>query len=371
MASHDSDPRYSGSEAKSRVAALYIPLLGIVMDTIPQFHQYVTDTHDRLQSIGLLEDYQGPSSVLPTTISPDVAYAISGSRTYSYSIPEPVKKKSPLSSENTRHLLGCYLWVVKNLEKINLKRWIMGLTPHRVHQMLQVLNVCIPCFEYKGRKPNPVKRHTSSFRKTPDIKEKLEECIRGTGSARNDLINRRKDRNSTEKYRWRKDQMPYRSQFYDTTSKLDSDLDLFNYIDGSLATEICLIILDTLEKIVQVASSSDIHHNLLGAVLKVLLHALSRNQSTVALQHLFASQRAIIFKYHNLLFDEESDSCADLCLLLLKHCGSQLGAIRSQAAGSLYLLMRQNYEIGNVSYFKILLVGAVISFEFAFRILLK
>lgn len=64
----------------------------------------------------------------------------------------------------------------------------------------------IDCFEYKGRKKTPIKRATQSFRKTPDMKERLEECIRGTGSARADLINRRKDRNSTEKYRWRKDQ---------------------------------------------------------------------------------------------------------------------------------------------------------------------
>lgn len=116
-----------------------------------------------------------------------------------------------------------------------------------------------------------------------------------------------------------------------------------------MATEICLVILDTLEMIVQVTSTSEIHNNLLGVVLKVLLHALARNQSTLALQNLFATQRSLIFKYHNLLFDEESDSCADLCLLLLKHCGSQLPSIRSQAAASLYLLMRQNFEIGNVS----------------------
>lgn len=67
-----------------------------------------------------------------------------------------------------------------------------------------------------------------------------------------------------------------------------------------------------------------------------------------ALEQLFRTQRSLIFKYHNLLFDEESDTCADLCLILLKHAGSQLPLIRSQAAASLYLLMRQNFEIGNV-----------------------
>lgn len=350
MTSHDLDPRYSDSTARARVAALYIPLLGIVMDTIPQLHQYLNDTNDRFQSIGLLEDYQGPHHIMTTsTISPEVAYAISGSKTYSFA-PEPVRNKSPLSSENTRHLLACFIWVLKSLEKKVLYRWILGLSPHRVHQMLQVLNICIPCFEYKGQKRFPVlKRNTQSFRKTPDIKDKLEEYIRGTGSARNDLINRRKDRNSTEKFRWRKDQMPYRTQFYDTHIKNDPEIEINHYIEGSLATEISLVILDTLEIIVQVATNSEIHHNLLSTVLKVLLHSLSRNQSTLALQNFFATQRSLVFKFHNLLFDEETDMCADLCLLLLKHCGSQLPGIRSQAAASLYLLMRQNFEIGNVS----------------------
>ncbi|XP_055858913.1 dedicator of cytokinesis protein 7 isoform X2 [Episyrphus balteatus] len=349
MTSHDLDSRYSDSDARARVASLYIPLLAIVMDTIPQLHQFLTDTQDRLHSIGLLEDYQGPHQpIATTTISPEVAYAISGSRTYSY-VPDPVKNKSQLNTEDTRHLLACFIWVIKNLERTILYRWVLGLSPHRVHQMLQVLNWCIPCFEYRGQKRLPmVKRNnTQSFRKTPDMKEKLEEYIRGTGSARNDLINRRKDRNSTEKLRWRKDQMPYRSQFSDTPVKAEPEIEITHCIEGSLATELILVTLDALEIIVQVATNSEIHHNLLRTVLKVLLHALSRNQSTLSLQNLFASQRSLIFKFPNLLFDEETDICADLCLLLLKHCGSLLPGIRSQAAASLYLLMRQNFEIGN------------------------
>lgn len=60
MTSHDLDPRYVEQDAKARVAALYLPILGIVMDTIPQLHQYLPESHDRIQNIGLLEDYQGP-----------------------------------------------------------------------------------------------------------------------------------------------------------------------------------------------------------------------------------------------------------------------------------------------------------------------
>ncbi|EDW10995.1 dedicator of cytokinesis protein 6 isoform X2 [Drosophila mojavensis] len=348
LTSHDS--RYD-AEVRSRVASLYIPLLSIVMDTFSQLHQYPSDAqdHDRLQQMGQLEDYQGPhQTIAKATISPEVAYAISGSRVYSY-MTEPSKSKVPLNAENTRHLLACFLWVLKNLERTVLYRWLLGLSPHRVHQMLQVLNTCLKAFEYSGQKrlPSLKRTNTHSFRKSAptDVKDKLEECIRGTNSARYDLINRRKDRNSTEKLRWRKDHMPYRSQYCESANKNETELEMSHFIEGSLSTEIALIILDSLEIIVHVATN--LHHNLLGTVLKVLLHSLSRNQSTLALQNLFASQRALIFKFPNLLFDEETDICADLCLLLLKHCASQLPGIRSQAAASLYLLMRQNFEIGN------------------------
>lgn len=77
------------------------------------------------------------------------------------------------------------------------------------------------------------------------------------------------------------------------------------------------------------------------------MRALACNQSNEALHHLFGTQRALVFKFPNLLFDEETEHCADLCLQLLTHCSSLLPAVRAHAAASLYLLMRQNFEIGN------------------------
>lgn len=40
LACHDSDIRYCDQAAKARVAALYIPLLAIVMDSMPQLYQH-------------------------------------------------------------------------------------------------------------------------------------------------------------------------------------------------------------------------------------------------------------------------------------------------------------------------------------------
>ena len=118
-------------------------------------------------------------------------------------------------------------------------------------------------------------------------------------------------------------------------------------IDGNLSTEISFIVIDMLENIVQVVSNSEPHQSLIGIILKVLIHLLSSNQSTSLLCHMFATQRSLVLKFHTVLFDEDSEQCADLCLLLLKHCGCLIAATRSQAAASMYLLMRQTFEIGN------------------------
>ena len=50
-----------------------------------------------------------------------------------------------------------------------------------------------------------------------------------------------------------------------------------------------------------------------------------------------------------LLFEVDTELCADLCYRLLNHCCSSLSEVRLQGSASLYLLMRQNFEIGNVS----------------------
>lgn len=54
------------------------------------------------------------------------------------------------------------------------------------------------------------------------------------------------------------------------------------------------------------------------------------------------------FQFPELLFEEETEQCADLCLRLLRNCSSSISTIRAHASASLYLLMRQNFEIGNV-----------------------
>ena len=127
--------------------------------------------------------------------------------------------------------------------------------------------------------------------------------------------------------------------------KVDVEVDA--KIEGSLAAEASLIVLDTLELLVQTLSLEG--QAMLGHTLEVLLHLMGSNQSTEVMRNIFATQRAIVSKFPELVFEEETELCADLCSRLLRHCSSSVAEVRALACASLYLLMRQNYELGHVS----------------------
>jgi len=332
---HDGDPRYEDPDCRARVAALYLPLVGIVMDNLTQLHGWQADKGDDSLDQSVAMAIAGTSVLGADTYNQHTL-------TEAYSQP----RKSGFSSDTSRNLLICFLWIIKNMNKNVLKQWWSDLPVERFHQLLDLLYICIYTFEYKGKKE--LKRGSSQvLGKTTDIKSKLEDMILGQGSARNEMMMRHKERHlSGERVRWRKEQMAYRPAA-EGVDKVAVEPESSSTLEGNLATEVSFIILDTLEQIVQVASRSDSLQGLLGPVLKVLLYALARNQSTCVLRHMFATQRSLVFRFSSLLFDEESEQCADLCLQLLKHCSSSRSVVRSQASASLYLLMRQNFEIGN------------------------
>ncbi|KAK8766565.1 hypothetical protein V5799_006661 [Amblyomma americanum] len=166
------------------------------------------------------------------------------------------------------------------------------------------------CHGGKGKKTLR-KFAQQTLRKTSDIKSKLEDVILGHSSARSEMMMRRRGNNAGivgaersgtpqtptqgDRLRWRKDQTQWRhgSENYDRP-KVEVEMEA--HIEGNLATEVTMTILDVLELIIQVVSQSDAQQSVLGTVLRVLLHALDCNQSTLVLQNLFATQRSLVFK---------------------------------------------------------------------------
>ncbi|KAM9483107.1 dedicator of cytokinesis protein 7 isoform 13-T13 [Clarias gariepinus] len=388
LSSHDSDPRYADPEVKARVAMLYLPLIGIVMETLPQLHDF-TESHNQWGRLGVDEQETEGNSM----ISQSVAMAIAGtsvpqmSRPSSFLLnPQATRQHGTFSPESSRSLLICLLWVLKNADELVLQKWFTDLSVSQLNRLLDMLYLCVSCFEYKAHflfmqgKKAFERMNSLTFKKSKDMKAKLEEAILGSIGARQEMVRRSRGQlerspsgsafGSQENLRWRKDMTHWRQnsekmdkghrsvRFKESPQRsrrsqealLDrtrAELEHEALIDGNLATEANLIILDTLEIIVQTVSVTESKESILGGVLKVLLHSMACNQSALYLQHCFATQRALVSKFPELLFEEETEQCADLCLRLLRNCSSSISTIRSHASASLYLLMRQNFEIGN------------------------
>uniref|UniRef100_A0A670ZWL9 Dedicator of cytokinesis protein 7 n=1 Tax=Pseudonaja textilis TaxID=8673 RepID=A0A670ZWL9_PSETE len=315
LSSHDSDPRYSDPQVKARVATLYLPLIGVIMESVPQLYDFT----------GIWYQF--------SLVGRDLFQDQTGNHT-----------------DSSRNLLICLLWVLKNADESILQKWFTDLSVLQLNRLLDLLYLCISCFEYKGKKVFE-RMNSLTFKKSKDMRAKLEEAILGSIGARQEMVRRKRSPSgsafgSQENLRWRKDMTHWRQN----TEKLDksrAEIEHEALIDGNLATEANLIILDTLEIIVQTVSVTESKESILGGVLKALLHSMACNQSALYLQHCFATQRALVSKFPELLFEEETEQCADLCLRLLRHCSSSISTIRSHASASLYLLMRQNFEIGN------------------------
>lgn len=80
------------------------------------------------------------------------------------------------------------------------------------------------------------------------------------------------------------------------------------------------------------------------------MHMLKCNQSSKTLENAFVVQRAFVSKFPELIFEQQSDLCAELCIELLRYMGSKQPVVRSQSASSLYFLMRQNFEHNSLNF---------------------
>ncbi|KAK7940498.1 hypothetical protein WMY93_003824 [Mugilogobius chulae] len=335
LCSHDADPRFSDSQVKAHVAQLYLPLLPVVMDSLLQLYDF-SDSSARARHASAFVDDADPDG--SSTISQSVAMAIAGSplphaKANPFVLPAvPGRQSSSLSAECSRTLLLCFLWVLKNADAALLERWVSDLSILQINRLLDLLHLCVSCFEYKGRKALE-RMNSLTFKKSQDMKARLEEAILG----RSERVRRWSDAAEREVL----------TAARKIVDKTKAEVEQESVVDGNLATEASLIVLDTLEIVVKTVVASELKESVLGGVLRVLLHSMAGNQSALFLQHCFTTQRALVFKFPEMLFEEDTELCADLCLRLLRHCSSSVGSVRSHASASLYLLMRQNFEIGN------------------------
>uniref|UniRef100_A0A8C7ME32 Dedicator of cytokinesis 8 n=1 Tax=Oncorhynchus kisutch TaxID=8019 RepID=A0A8C7ME32_ONCKI len=327
LCAHDLDQRCAQPEVRAKVATLYLPLVGIIIDSI-----------NYLDFTGTGLGHEDPDNVTP--INQSIAMAIAGN-------PFNTLAVATLSAETSRNLLLCFLWVMKNAERSLIQRWTVDMPSVQLNRLLELLTICVSCFEYRVTMP--------ALQKSQQAKMQLEDSLlRGIG-ARGEMMRRVGGQShpllsaigQRENLRWRKDLTQWR-QTNDRQDKTKAELDQEALISGNLATESNLIVLDLLETIVQVTTPlSLLFLSTLGGVLRVLLHCLTCNQSTTFLSHCFSTLRALIVKFGDLLFEEEAEQCADLCQKVLQYCSSHEGGNRSQACATLYLIMRCSFSSAN------------------------
>uniref|UniRef100_A0A4W6C3U8 Dedicator of cytokinesis 8 n=1 Tax=Lates calcarifer TaxID=8187 RepID=A0A4W6C3U8_LATCA len=308
LCSHDLDHRCIKPEVRAKVAALYLPLVGIIIDSTNYLDFTGKHTLTGKNKSGGPED--DLENVPP--INQSVAMAIAGNpfNTLGRNVLVSMHGKSiaTLAADTSRHLLVCFLWVMKNADRSLIQRWTIDMPPSQLNKLLELLTICVSCFEY---------------RVSLLIYQLVFYC--------------------QENLRWRKDLTQWR-QTNDKQDKTKAELDQEALISGNLATETNLIVLDLLETIIQAVPLAECKDSVIGGVLKVLLHSLTCNQSTTFLSHTFSTLRAVVVKFGDLLFEEEAEQCADLCQKVLQYCSSPVDENRSQACATLYLIMRYSYS---------------------------
>jgi len=291
-----------------------------------------------------------------------------------------------LNTESTQDLLVCFLWILKNIGyELLFKIWSRW-SLIRLKKVLALIDLCISHFEYKSsvwsdlskelkKTASQISTSTASIK---NLLNKNNKFINSNKAKINDLILNNKNNNNNN---LNKSEFIKRAKYtnFDKLSIFDiindskildsnmSDHDR-TILESNLSTECNLILLDSIEIIIEVIQHQNSlpslnvfksfinktetnthlsHHNLLKSVMKVILNMLSIQPSTRTLPNLFSLQRDFVSKFSDLLFESDTEYCSDMCTLLLRHCTSQLNAVRVQASASMYFLMRQNFDIGN------------------------
>ncbi|KAL6458828.1 hypothetical protein MHYP_G00323000 [Metynnis hypsauchen] len=349
LCAHDLDARCTRPEVRTKIAALYLPLVGIIIDSINYLDFTVSESRgSKGKTNGPEDDFENV-----TPINQSVAMAIAGNPFNTLARNALVSMASvsgkignTLTAETSRNLLVCFLWIMKNADQNLIQRWVVDMPSSQLSRLLELLTICVSCFEYRGKQSSD-KVSTQALQKSQQAKARLEEALLGGMGARGEMMKRVGGNDRTvgqrENLRWRKDLTQWR-QTNDRQDKSKAELDQEAIISGNLATEANLIVLDLLEIIVQAVPLADCKDNAIGGVLRVLLHSLTCNQSTTYLSHCFSTIRALIVKFGDVLFEEEAEQCADLCQKVLHYCNSCVDSNRSQACATLYLIMRYSYS---------------------------
>ncbi|XP_072732977.1 dedicator of cytokinesis protein 11 isoform X2 [Ciconia boyciana] len=391
---HAFDNRYQHKNQQAKIAQLYLPLFGLLLENLQRVASrealysctaasspasrdefmcsFVSSSNrssliaDKDPACGAAlpnghaikrEDSKGSLNSEGATGSPDQSENIRRSSTRS-----SVSHCSRLDQFEIRTLLMCYLYIVKMISEDTLLAYWNKFSPQELINVLVLLEVCLFHFRYVGKRniasscmrpPAPgAPGCPRQLAVSPAVSCRVHDAwlSKHTGADRKSQ--------TMPALRSRAGGMQVRLQHLgslETSFTLNhnagtSEADIVHQalLEGNIATEVCLTVLDTISFFTQSFKtqllSNDGHNPLMKKVFDIHLAFLKNGQSEAALKHVFASLRAFISKFPSAFFKGRVNMCAALCYEILKCCTSKVSSTRNEASALLYLLMRNNFE---------------------------
>uniref|UniRef100_H9G9U5 Dedicator of cytokinesis 11 n=1 Tax=Anolis carolinensis TaxID=28377 RepID=H9G9U5_ANOCA len=368
---HAFDSRYQHKNQQAKIAQLYLPLAGLLLENIqrlagrdtlsscnamststansltPEATPVAPDTKKTPQQLPQMteltqtclkrDDSKGSLNSDGGASSPDQSENTANSLTPEMrrsSTRNSISQFGRLDPYEIRSLLVCFLYIIKMISEDTLLTYWNKIAPQDLMNVLVLLEVCLFHFRYVGKR-NIARVHDAWLSKLTAIDRKSQTmpALRSRPGA---IQTRLQHLGSLD------------SSFTLNHSSSEADILHQALLEGNTATEVTLTILDTISFFTQCFKNqllnNDGHNPLMKKVFDIHLAFLRNGQSEAALKHVFASLRSFINKFPSAFFKGRVSLCAAFCYEVLKCCSSKLSSTRNEASALLYLLMRNNFE---------------------------
>uniref|UniRef100_A0A8C1NYJ9 Dedicator of cytokinesis 10 n=1 Tax=Cyprinus carpio TaxID=7962 RepID=A0A8C1NYJ9_CYPCA len=347
MAKHSLDSRYATKEKQARIASLYLPLYGLILDNMPRF--FLRDLFPIcLTSSDQVHTLKTPGSHIlicffPAFSSLAVSTANNADSRGSLISIESNPSNSDRNSEKmdgcekfarpqsligfgarfdkldqaeTRSLLICFLHIMKSIsEEVLVSYWHRAIH-QEISDFFNILELCLQHFRFLG------KRHIQNYNHRAEQKHVYRNCNVCVCVCVCVCV---LDGNASEG---------------ESVSPTD--------IEANLSTEVALTVLDVLDLFVhhhkKRLQHDDGQNSLMKKVFDTYLLFFQINQSTSTLRHVFSALRLFIQKFPSTFFQGTADLCGSLCYEILKCCNHRSSSTQTEASALLYFLMRRNFE---------------------------
>nr|XP_048278239.1 dedicator of cytokinesis protein 9 isoform X5 [Myodes glareolus] len=387
---HSFDDRYASRSHQARIATLYLPLFGLLIENVQRINvkdvsPFPVNPGNIVKDEPLAVPAGNPlmtpqkGNTLDHSLHKDLLGAISGiaspytastpninsvrnadsrgsliSTDSGNSLPErnpeksnsldkhqpsgtlgnPVVRCDKLDQSEIKSLLMCFLYVLKSMSDDALFTYWNKASTAELMDFFTISEVCLHQFQYMG------KRYIARNQE-------------GLGPVGHDRKSQTLpvSRNRTGMMHARLQQLGSLDNsvtFNHSYGHSEADVLHQSLLEANIATEVCLTTLDTLSLFTLAFKNqllADHGHNpLMKKVFDVYLCFLQKHQSEMALKNVFTALRSLIYKFPSTFYEGRADMCASLCYEVLKCCNSKLGSIRTDASQLLYFLMRNNFD---------------------------